>query len=97
MDLFWEDWSSFCQSLCFSSQEGEASSVVGIRPTWWCTSPRGVVPVGLGDGAGHCHDVANLPRVRLFMSLLYLFCGKNYALFFFEVWFCTVGHCWICW
>ena len=44
-------------------------------------SPLGVVPAGLGDGVGHCHDVANLPRVCLFISLVYLFGGTSYTLF----------------
>ena len=31
----------------------------------------GSVPAGLGDGVGHCHDVANLPGKCLFMSLFF--------------------------
>ena len=38
-----------------------------------CTSLPEVVPVGSGDDVGDCHDAANLPRERLFISPLYLF------------------------
>ena len=38
-------------------------------------------PAGLGNGVGHCHDVAKLPRVCLFISLLYLFGGICCTLF----------------
>ena len=56
--------------------------------------PLGVVPVGLGDGVGHCPDVTNLPRVRLFIFLLY-FGRKTFNLFFKGygfVCFCTAGY-----
>ena len=33
-----------------------------VHPAQRCTSPLGVVPAGLGDGVGDCHDVAELPR-----------------------------------
>ena len=36
--------------------------------------------VGLGDGVGDCHDVANLPKECLFISLCF-FCGKHFTLF----------------
>ena len=49
--------------------------MVGVHPARWCTSPLGVVPAGLGDGVGDCHDVTNLPRV----CFLFPFC-----IFFFE-------------
>ena len=55
--------------------------MVGVHPARWCTSPLGVVPAGLGEGVGDCHDVANFPRVCLFISLVYLFGGTNYTLF----------------
>ena len=42
--------------------------VVNVYPARRCTSLLGVVPVGSGDGVGDCHDVASLPRVRLFVS-----------------------------
>ena len=45
--------------------------MVSVHPARRCTTPLGVVPVGLGDGVGHCHDVANLPRVRLFISFFF--------------------------
>ena len=47
--------------------------MVSVHHARWCISPLGVVPAGLGDGVGHCHDVAKLPRVFLFISLMYLF------------------------
>ena len=37
---------------------------------------------GLGDGVGHCHDVAELPRVCLFISPVYLFWGNKLYSFF---------------
>ena len=43
--------------------------------------PLEVVPAGLGDGVGHCHDVAKLPRVCLFISLVYLFLRGSFTLF----------------
>ena len=54
----------------------------------------GVVPVGLGDGVGDCHDVANLPWVS-FYFLFYLLWGLNFTLFqgivFFYIFF-TAGY-----
>ena len=47
--------------------------MVSVHPARWCTSPLGVVPAGFGEGVDLCHDVAKLPRVCLFISLLYLF------------------------
>ena len=47
--------------------------MVSVYPARWCTSPLGVVPAGLGNGVGDCHDGSNPPRVCLFISLLYLF------------------------
>ena len=55
--------------------------MVSVHPAWWCTSPLAVVPAGLGDGVGHCHDVAKLPRVCLFISLIYLFWRTCYTFF----------------
>ena len=46
--------------------------MVSVHPARRCTSPLGVVPAGLGDGVGHCHDIAELPRVCLFISLVFL-------------------------
>ena len=54
--------------------------MVSVYPARRCTSPLGVVPVGSGDGFGDCHDVANLSRVCLFISL-FIFCGINLTLF----------------
>ena len=41
------------------------------------------MPAGLVDGVGHCHDAANLPRVRIFISLVFLF-GENKLYSFFK-------------
>ena len=57
--------------------------MVSVHPAQWCTSPLGVVPAGLGDGVGHCHDVAELPKVCLFISL-YIFLGWNKFYSFFK-------------
>ena len=57
-------------------------TVVSVHPARWCTSPLGVVPAGLGEGVGDCHDVANLPRVCLFVSLVFLFGGNDFTHFF---------------
>ena len=56
--------------------------MISVHPARWCTSPLGVVPAGLGDGVGHCLDAAKLPRVRLFISLLFYFGGKKFYSFF---------------
>ena len=56
-------------------------TVVSVHPARWCTSPLGVVPAGLGEGVGLCHDVANLPRVCLFISLIFLSGGNNFTFF----------------
>ena len=63
------------------TSEGGIVTVVSVHPAQWCTSPLGVVPAGLGDGVGHCHDVAKFPRVCLFIFLVYLFGGTNFTLF----------------
>ena len=55
--------------------------MVSVHPARWRTSPLGVVPAGLGDGVGHCHDVAKLPKVCLVISLVYLFWGTCLTLF----------------
>ena len=56
--------------------------MVSVHPARWCTSPLGVVPAGLGDGVGDCHDAANLPKVCLFVSLVYSIGGDKTLLFF---------------
>ena len=57
--------------------------MVGVHPARWCTSPLGVVPAGLGDGVGDCHDAAHLPRVCLFTSLVFhYFFGRGNFTFF---------------
>ena len=57
--------------------------MISVHPTWRGTSPRGVVPVGLGDGVGHCHDAANLPK-ELFFCPLVFFSEQKTLLFFLE-------------
>ena len=69
-------------------------TVISVHPAWRCTSPRGVVPFGLGDGAGDCHDVANLPKECLFFPFVFLW-EKNFTLFL-KVWFLIFEHCWVC-
>ena len=60
------DWSSFCQSWIHTGRGNVA--VVSVHPARRCTSNHGVVPVGLGDGVGDCHDAADLSREPLFLS-----------------------------
>ena len=67
---------------------GGIVTVVGVHPTWRCTSPRGVLPVGLVDGVGECHDAADLQK-SIFISFFYLFRGKSYV--FSGVWFIIFG------
>ena len=57
-----------------------------VFPAHRCTSPLGVVPVGLGDGVGHCRDAANLSENGPFISLG-LFCGGSKLCLFSRVWF----------
>ena len=62
--------------------------MVSVHPARWCTSPLGVVPAGLGDGVGHCLDVAKLPKVCLFISLIFSFGGMFlFSTLFSRVWF----------
>ena len=80
-------------SLGFSSGK-RIVTVVSVYPARRCTFLLEVVPVGLGDGVGDCHDVANLLRVCLFISLLYLFFLGNIFLkrYFFGECFFTAGY-----
>ena len=88
------DWSSFFNpGDCFFwsapgfTLGGGIVTVVSVHPARRCTSPLGFVPVGLEDGVGHCHDVANLPRVRLVLFPFYIFFREKTLLFFPRVWF----------
>ena len=74
--------------------EGGIVTVVSVHPARRCTSLLGVVPAGSGDGVGDCHDAAILPRVRLFISLVYLFGRTNYTFFKSMVvgFFTTAGY-----
>ena len=55
--------------------------MVSVYPARRRTSPLGVVPVGLGDGVGDCHDVANVLGKCLFCPFHFFLAEKN-ALFF---------------
>ena len=56
-------------------------TVVDVHPTWRCTSPPGVVPVGLVNDVGDCHDAANLQREGTFIYLL-VFTWRKLCSFF---------------
>ena len=56
-----------------SHWEGIIVTVVSVYPARRRTSPRGIVPVGLGDGVGDCHDVVNFLDKCLFISLSFVF------------------------
>ena len=56
-------------------------TVVGVYPARRCTSPLGVVPVGLGGGVCDCHDVANFLEKWLFISVVFHCGGVNFTLF----------------
>ena len=64
-----------------SHQEGASSQLSASIPPGGAPPLPGSCPLGRGDGVGDCHDAANLPRERLFISPLYLFWGENHALF----------------
>ena len=66
--------------------------MVSVLPARWCTSPLGVVPAGLGDGVGDCHDAANLPEKCLLIFLFYLF-GRRKLYSFSRVWFLMFLFC----
>ena len=56
--------------------------MVSVHPARWCTSPLGVVPAGLGDGVGHCHDVAKLPKgVSVYFPCFSFWVNKIYSSF----------------
>ena len=57
-------------------------TLVSVHPARRCTSPLGVVPVGLGDGVGACHDVANLPRKVSFLFPFHVFFDENPCSFY---------------
>ena len=58
---------SFLLTLGFTIRGGIVT-VISVHPAWRCTSPCGVVPVGLGDGVGDCPDAAVLLKEDLFIS-----------------------------
>ena len=55
--------------------------MVSVYPARRCNSPLGVGPVGLGDGVGDCHDVANFLERCLCISLVFHFGRENFTLF----------------
>ena len=69
-------------------RRGSIATVVSVQPARRCTSPFGVVLVGSGDGAGDCHDAANLSKERLFISPLFLGgrCAFFRSMFFLYYW-----------
>ena len=46
-----------------------------------CTSPLGVVPVGLGDGVGLCRDAASFPGTDLLFPLGFFLGNKTMPFF----------------
>ena len=68
------------------------ATVDNVYPAHRCTSPLGVVPVGLGDGVGHCRDAASFPGNGPFISLGFFSGRQNYA-FFVGVWFLCGSYC----
>ena len=70
--------------------------MISVHPARWCTSPLGVVPVGLGSGVGDCHDVANFPEQWLFYSLVFHLFERKLYFFFFRVRFLVFLNSWIC-
>ena len=55
--------------------------MASVHPAHRCTSPLGVVPVGWGDGVGHCRDAASFPENGPLISLGFL-SGAKLCLFF---------------
>ena len=55
--------------------------MVSVHPARRRTSPLGVVPGGLGNGVGDCHDVTNLPTVCLFISIFSIWGKQLYSFF----------------
>ena len=53
-----------------------------VSPAHRCTSPLGVVPVGLGDGVGLCRGAASFPENRPFISLGFFSAGTRLCRFF---------------
>ena len=87
---------SFWSALGFTLGGGIVT-VVSVYPARRRTSLLRVVPVGLGDGVGDCHDVANLLKNKVsFHFPCISFWGENFTLFL-RVWFLIFVHCWVCW
>ena len=63
-----------------------------VYPAHRCTSPLGVVPVGLGDGVGLCRDAASFPGNRPFISLGFFSGEQDYAAFS-RVWSSYCVYC----
>ena len=96
------DWSSFCQSLCFSfwlalgfTIGGGFVTVVDVHPSVHFPS-RGRAR-WVGDGVGDCHDAADLQREGLFIFPLNIsgaeLCSFFKGMFFFVVYclLCMLG------
>ena len=73
--------------------------MVCVHPAQRCTSPLGVMPVGLG-GVGHCHDVAELfSRVNFGDLYSAGYVGgkvgaQTHATMMHIRWAPLSGHCW---
>ena len=65
-------------------------TVVDVQPTRRSTSSCGVVPVGLGDGVGDCHDATVLQEEGLFNFPFDLFKGVELCSFYKSVVFILV-------
>ena len=64
------------------SQKDGASSQLSVSIPLRGVPPfAGSCPLGWEDDVGDCHDAANLPKERLFISPLYLFGGTSCTLF----------------
>ena len=64
--------------------------MASVPPALRCTSPLGVVPVGWGDGVGHCRDATSFPENGPFISLGHISGELNYA--FFQVYCFYMGN-----
>ena len=58
--------------------------MVNVYPAPRCTSPLRVVPVGLGDGVGDCHDRRQSFEGAFFLFPLFFILGEQTLLFFQE-------------
>ena len=69
---------------------GGIVTVVDVHPARRCISLWGVVPVGLGDGVGDCHDAALRQRRGLFYFPFNLSKGEKLCFIKGMVYFCCI-------